>query len=137
MTVESSLNGLYPERGGSEVQLFFYDIGSYADIIQDILSPYIQCKEKNITFSTAKRAGIKLGEDEYIIFYLIANHKMPGKIKKLLKDYKIRGKVVALCKDYEDGIQAIENGNDFALQIPLIKDKVIHCYEFFIKKSIY
>lgn len=124
------------------MDVIFYNIEDYSSILKCMLSPYflslpfqteyydIVANQKDSTVSIQQSNQIQ------VLFYLIQNQEIVTRRNKLNKAQSIY--YIAICKDYEQGIQAVRNGSDYALQIPLQEDKVKRCAVFLvnnIKKS--
>ena len=73
-------------------------------------------------------------EDCAIIFYLESSENKTTCSVPSLEGLSFSAKKVALCRTYREGIIAIENKSDYALEFPLRENKVFHCITFLTKE---
>lgn len=103
-----------------------YHVGPYKRDIQDALYSCSLMNGIEIEFIVMEEEmgiGNALNE-EGVLFYLLADG---GRLSEMRIPWS---KKIALCQNFEEGIQALEEGSDYALQIPINKERLLRCCEF-------
>lgn len=119
------------------MEFVFCNIASYAQVLCDELLANMHTDDENKIFYCTEGQTLKNLPTgiEYIVFYLFSDKKGCEQICELSKGKNWKIKKVALCKNYEEGITAIEKGNDYALKIPIEKEKVLSCINYLMEEK--
>lgn len=120
-------------KEGGRMEIIFYNMKEYASQLRMTMEPYIS--EHFIEAHYSSSQNLSQGEKSlknHLIFYQMQD--APNIIGLDKKQYSFRK--VALCKNNEQGIEAIGNGSDYALLLPLNKNKILSCCHFILKDWI-
>lgn len=110
----------------------FYDIRSYISLLEEELTGYMQTYGRECTFHHIRGQMLKCLPDdrEYIIFYQFSDREGYEQIRRLTATNRHMIKRVALCMDNDEGIRALGKSNDYALKIPIEREKVLRCIKY-------
>lgn len=110
----------------------FYRIEPYESDVKKVLDAYFEEAGIYREYNSVHREEDILCErgQDCTIFYLITPGGQNQMLRKLIQQHGIKANMVALCKNYEDGIAALDEGDDYALQIPLSTEKVMNCCKY-------
>lgn len=110
------------------MRCIFFHIEPYQQEIQDVMETYFNKNRIEIDYIPAEEM-MELKDDlkdTCSVFYLMANHcQLPVRPSPCTR-------LIALCRDYEEGIKALEDGIDYAIQIPINKEKMVRCCEYLV-----
>ena len=111
------------------MRCIFFQIEPYEQDILDVIETYFEKSRIKIDYIVVEEEmefkNALTGECN--VFYLLANG--------LPKRWSPYTRLIALCRNYEEGIQALEDGSDYALQIPINREKMIRCCEYLNHRS--
>lgn len=117
--------------------IIFYHINQYMKIVQCMLDAYFETHHIERTYYTIQEdtlvVDLEAKNEDVLLFYCF-----PERIQhlhKFLSEHTIKAYIIALCQTFNEGIQAVNNGSDYALQLPLSPCKLNHCLEYLGKKT--
>lgn len=124
-------------EGGEYMKFVFYNIAPYAQVLREAMLANLHADSKEKTFYCIEEQTLENLPDcaEYIIFYLFSDKNRCEQIYEQTKGDRWKIKKVALCKNYEEGITAMEKGNDYALKVPIEKEKVLCCLNYLMEEK--
>lgn len=104
----------------------FYHVAPYKRDIQDAIYLYSLANRIEIEYIEIEgEMGIEsILNQKCAIFYFLADSDRVSQMQIP------QAKKVVLCHSYEEGIRALEEGSDYALQIPINKDKLMRCCKY-------
>lgn len=119
------------------MEFVFYNIASYVQALDDELLSNLHIGSNAKVFHCIGEQALKglPTGTEYIVFYLFSDKKGCKQICEMSKGNKWKIKKVALCKDYREGITAMEKGNDYALKVPIEKEKLLYCINYLMEEK--
>lgn len=118
-------------------EIILWNTGQWGQHIAEILETHLARSHTTSCFHhVTGKYGPKLSPNKrYLVFY------HPSGISREESKNFSRHKYpniffAAICSDYNDGLMSMDNGDCYALKLPLEKEKVIRCYEFYRTESI-
>lgn len=126
-----------PARIDNLREVIFWNIGNYSQYIAGILFKHFNLNGIPNTFHYVSMPDdLKLvKEKKYLLFYPWEESGIEKELRRKIKSAGLNVSFVALCRDYKAGMHSIGKGDFYALKIPLEKEKIIRCYEYFCKNT--
>lgn len=117
-------------------EIILWNTGQWGQHIAEILENHFTRRHTIGSFyHVTGKYGPRLSpQKKYLVFY-----HPSSTIREELKDFNKKNHpnmfYAAICSDYNDGLISMENGDNYALKLPLEREKVIRCYELYISES--
>lgn len=117
----------------ADQDVVFWNIGIYGQSIADAIECCFGAKGMLGAFHYVQ------GEEEpqlaqgrkYLLFYRADDRETARRARAKAEREKLDVEFAAVCVDYGEGIAAMDQGDSYALKVPLEQEKIIHCYERF------